>query len=291
MEKREGPRGKISNSGRVLDTPSKKPKHSKIEIVDITVFNEEDIDEVDIGSRNKDNSTNYQQQEQDSGIEVKDVVEAITRQPDSSEPHKSGCGWSKKKNAVEYPSPSTFNPSKSNPFYRRLQSRRKEKGIIKYLVRWNGYGPEYEYDYWYRRDDLDNAQDIPEARRNGPRDFIMSMVNAVNPDGSRKYHLDIQLPGPQLRFTAPAGGQFWVGPIWDDGCRGTIAYLDGSRVRTVHMLHGSSISMYHVWTDHIRIVVGGSIMVLPPSLAPNPMVIPLSCYNGDLGAFFFVFRT
>ncbi|KKA25876.1 Aryl-alcohol oxidase [Rasamsonia emersonii CBS 393.64] len=37
------------------------------------------------------------------------------------------------------------------------------------------------------------AVTVPEARRNGPRDFIMSVVNAVNPDGSRKYHLDIQL--------------------------------------------------------------------------------------------------
>ncbi|RAQ48230.1 choline dehydrogenase [Aspergillus flavus] len=37
------------------------------------------------------------------------------------------------------------------------------------------------------------AVDIPEYRRTGPRDFLMDTVNAVNADGSRKYHLDIQL--------------------------------------------------------------------------------------------------
>ncbi|KAE8400043.1 hypothetical protein BDV37DRAFT_287016 [Aspergillus pseudonomiae] len=37
------------------------------------------------------------------------------------------------------------------------------------------------------------AVDIPEYRRTGPRDFLMDTVNAVNNNGSRKYHLDIQL--------------------------------------------------------------------------------------------------
>ncbi|KAB8216128.1 hypothetical protein BDV33DRAFT_194598 [Aspergillus novoparasiticus] len=37
------------------------------------------------------------------------------------------------------------------------------------------------------------AVDIPGYRRTGPRDFLMGTVNAVNADGSRKYHLDIQL--------------------------------------------------------------------------------------------------
>lgn len=37
------------------------------------------------------------------------------------------------------------------------------------------------------------AVDVPDYKRTGPRDFLMSTVAAVNPDGSRKYHLDIQL--------------------------------------------------------------------------------------------------
>ncbi|KAJ6078483.1 hypothetical protein N7467_008236 [Penicillium canescens] len=37
------------------------------------------------------------------------------------------------------------------------------------------------------------AVDVPEYKRTGPREFLMKTVNAVKPDGSRKYHLDIQL--------------------------------------------------------------------------------------------------
>ncbi|KAJ5984571.1 CAZyme family AA3 [Penicillium waksmanii] len=37
------------------------------------------------------------------------------------------------------------------------------------------------------------AVDVPEYKRTGPREFLMKTVNAVNDDGSRKYHLDIQL--------------------------------------------------------------------------------------------------
>ncbi|KAJ5414629.1 CAZyme family AA3 [Penicillium cosmopolitanum] len=37
------------------------------------------------------------------------------------------------------------------------------------------------------------AVDVPEYKRTGPREFLMTTVNAVNDDGSRKYHLDIQL--------------------------------------------------------------------------------------------------
>jgi len=37
------------------------------------------------------------------------------------------------------------------------------------------------------------AVKLPEAKRNGPRDFILETANAVNPDGSRKYNLDIRL--------------------------------------------------------------------------------------------------
>ncbi|KAJ5116272.1 Glucose-methanol-choline oxidoreductase [Penicillium angulare] len=37
------------------------------------------------------------------------------------------------------------------------------------------------------------AVDVPEYKRTGPRDFVLQTVNAVNDDGSRMYHLDIQL--------------------------------------------------------------------------------------------------
>ncbi|CAG8091108.1 unnamed protein product [Penicillium salamii] len=37
------------------------------------------------------------------------------------------------------------------------------------------------------------AVDVPEYKRTGPRDFLLKTANAVNSDGSRKYHLDIQL--------------------------------------------------------------------------------------------------
>lgn len=37
------------------------------------------------------------------------------------------------------------------------------------------------------------AVDVPEYRRTGPCDFVMETINAVNADGSRKYHLDLQL--------------------------------------------------------------------------------------------------
>ncbi|KAJ5288688.1 hypothetical protein N7478_001718 [Penicillium angulare] len=37
------------------------------------------------------------------------------------------------------------------------------------------------------------AVDVPEYKRTGPRDFLLQTVNAVNDDGSRMYHLDIQL--------------------------------------------------------------------------------------------------
>lgn len=37
------------------------------------------------------------------------------------------------------------------------------------------------------------AVKVPEYKRTGPRDFIMDTMNAVNEDGSRKYHLDLQL--------------------------------------------------------------------------------------------------
>lgn len=35
--------------------------------------------------------------------------------------------------------------------------------------------------------------DAATSKRSGPRDFILQVANAVNSDGSRKYHLDISL--------------------------------------------------------------------------------------------------
>ncbi|KAE8147025.1 hypothetical protein BDV25DRAFT_169439 [Aspergillus avenaceus] len=37
------------------------------------------------------------------------------------------------------------------------------------------------------------AVNVPDYKRTGPRDFLLEIMNAVNADGSRKYHLDIQL--------------------------------------------------------------------------------------------------
>ena len=37
------------------------------------------------------------------------------------------------------------------------------------------------------------AVDVPEYKRTGPREFILDTANAVNSDGSRNYHLDVQL--------------------------------------------------------------------------------------------------
>ncbi|KAL1849776.1 hypothetical protein Plec18167_008464 [Paecilomyces lecythidis] len=37
------------------------------------------------------------------------------------------------------------------------------------------------------------AVKLPEQKRTGPRDFVMEVLNAVNPDGSKKYPLDLQL--------------------------------------------------------------------------------------------------
>ncbi|KAF7125863.1 hypothetical protein CNMCM5793_002156 [Aspergillus hiratsukae] len=37
------------------------------------------------------------------------------------------------------------------------------------------------------------AVNVPDYKRTGTRDFLMQTVNSVNADGSRKYHLDIQL--------------------------------------------------------------------------------------------------
>jgi choline dehydrogenase len=47
------------------------------------------------------------------------------------------------------------------------------------------------------RDKAEGLYQVPIAvdggRRNGPREFVLSTANAMNPDGSRRYHLDLQL--------------------------------------------------------------------------------------------------
>lgn len=50
---------------------------------------------------------------------------------------------------------------------------------------------------------------VTNAKRSGPRDFIISVANATNPDGTRKYHLDIRLNClvTKVRFSAGANGK------------------------------------------------------------------------------------
>ncbi|KAJ5312062.1 hypothetical protein PENANT_c022G06703 [Penicillium antarcticum] len=48
-------------------------------------------------------------------------------------------------------------------------------------------------DYYTGPYQVPLAVDVPEYKRTGPREFLMKTVNAVNSDGTRKYHLDIQL--------------------------------------------------------------------------------------------------
>jgi len=55
----------------------------------------------------------------------------------------------------------------------------------------NNPSPSRDYDTGPYQVPL--AVDVPDYKRTGPQDFIRNTVNAVNPDGSRKYHLDIQL--------------------------------------------------------------------------------------------------
>ncbi|GES59205.1 glucose-methanol-choline oxidoreductase [Aspergillus terreus] len=67
-------------------------------------------------------------------------------------------------------------------------------------------------DQWGGLYQVPLAVDVPEYRRTGPRDFLMDTINAVNDDGSRKYHLDIQLETlvTNVRFantTTAAGGK------------------------------------------------------------------------------------
>jgi choline dehydrogenase len=60
---------------------------------------------------------------------------------------------------------------------------------------------------------------VPEYKRTGPRDFLMDTVNAVNADGSRKYHLDIQLNTlvTKVRFDTSGGKPRAVGVDYLEG--------------------------------------------------------------------------
>ncbi|KAJ5623074.1 hypothetical protein N7490_011679 [Penicillium lividum] len=65
-------------------------------------------------------------------------------------------------------------------------------GLAGVLLRdMNNAGPLHDYQTGPFQVPL--AVDVPEYKRTGPRDFLLQTVNAVNDDGSRKYHLDIQL--------------------------------------------------------------------------------------------------
>ncbi|KAL7904239.1 hypothetical protein GGI35DRAFT_489950 [Trichoderma velutinum] len=59
----------------------------------------------------------------------------------------------------------------------------------------------------------------PSWSRSGPRDFILEVVNAVNPDGSRKYHLDLRLQSlvTKIRFDQSKGTPKAVGVDFLDG--------------------------------------------------------------------------
>jgi choline dehydrogenase len=45
----------------------------------------------------------------------------------------------------------------------------------------------------YRETLYEHANAVTDAKRSGPRDFVAKTANATNPDGSRKYHLDLRL--------------------------------------------------------------------------------------------------
>ncbi|KAH8804376.1 choline dehydrogenase [Xylogone sp. PMI_703] len=59
----------------------------------------------------------------------------------------------------------------------------------------------------------------PSWQRGGPRDFILETANAVNPDGSRKYHLDMRLTSlvTKVRFSQSGSVPRAVGVDFMDG--------------------------------------------------------------------------
>jgi choline dehydrogenase len=86
--------------------------------------------------------------------------------------------------------------------------------------------------------------DIPLYRRTGPRDFIVKVMNAVNSDGARKYHLDLQLQTlvTNIRFDATGARPKAVGvdylsgkslyhadPRTSDGAEGVKGSINASR--------------------------------------------------------------
>lgn len=50
---------------------------------------------------------------------------------------------------------------------------------------------------------------VTNAKRSGPRDFVISVANATNPDGTRKYHLDIRMNRlvTKIRFSKNSSGK------------------------------------------------------------------------------------
>jgi choline dehydrogenase len=60
---------------------------------------------------------------------------------------------------------------------------------------------------------------LPESKRNGPRDFILETANAVNPDGSRMYHLDLRFHAlvTKIRFDQSGSVPKAVGVDFLDG--------------------------------------------------------------------------
>ena len=61
-------------------------------------------------------------------------------------------------------------------------------------------------DYWETI--YEHANSVTEAKRSGPRNFVIQVANATNSDGSRKYHLDIRLNClvTKVRFDASSYG-------------------------------------------------------------------------------------
>lgn len=60
----------------------------------------------------------------------------------------------------------------------------------------------------YRQDLYEHANAVTDAKRSGPRDFVLQVANATNPDGSRKYYLDVRLNClvTKVRFEASSYG-------------------------------------------------------------------------------------
>lgn len=88
------------------------------------------------------------------------------------------------------------------------------------------------------RDSQEGLYQVPiavtevEKKRNGPRDFILATANAVNSDGSRKYHLDIKLNTlvTKVRFDTSGSKPKAVG----------VDYIEGPRLYRADPMSGSA---------------------------------------------------